>query len=217
MKKSMYSLMLLDDIVAEVDHLAYQNGTNRSNLINQILAEYLSIKTPEMHIKEIFDNMARQIEEIRDFKLSALPSDYMLSIKSPLAYKHRPTVKYSVEIYRADSTYMGQLRALFRTQHQDLLGRLTLFFQQWTELERHYVQPYFKDTILYQLEEGKFSRSLMLPRGKAFDSDTLGNAAVQYIKAFDDCLKLYLDNPQLTASGLEQRYLEYCNSGLPLL
>lgn len=218
MKKSMYSLMLMDDIVREVDSLAYRNGTNRSNFINQILAEYLSVKTPEMHIKEIFDFMEQQIAEIQDFKLSALPSDYMLSIKSPLDYKYRPTIKYSLEFYRGDALHMGQLRVVFRTQYRHLLDRLTEFFQLWIALEGHYIHQYFpKDSIQYHWEDGKFSRSMMLPRETDVTSDALGNGAVQYIKAFDDCLKLYLYNPEISHRALEQRYLEYLNSGMPIL
>ena len=46
MKKTLYSLMLDDEVVREVDALAHQLGTNRSNLINQIIAEYVNYTTP---------------------------------------------------------------------------------------------------------------------------------------------------------------------------
>ena len=39
MKKNMYSLMLSGSVVEEIDRLAAEQGTNRSNLVNQILAE----------------------------------------------------------------------------------------------------------------------------------------------------------------------------------
>ena len=37
MKKSVYSLVLMDDVVNAIDDMAYQMNTSRSNLINQIL------------------------------------------------------------------------------------------------------------------------------------------------------------------------------------
>ena len=37
MKKTLYSLMLSDDVVRAVDEMAHSLGTNRSSLINQIL------------------------------------------------------------------------------------------------------------------------------------------------------------------------------------
>lgn len=54
MKKTLYSLMLSDEVVAEVDRLAHRLGTNRSNLINQILAEHVGFVTPERRINDIF-------------------------------------------------------------------------------------------------------------------------------------------------------------------
>ena len=50
MKKNMYSLMLSEGVVRAVDALAAKQGTNRSNLVNQILAEHLSLVTPEKHV-----------------------------------------------------------------------------------------------------------------------------------------------------------------------
>ena len=46
MKKTLYSLMLNEEVVREIDALAHQMGTNRSALINQILADYTSVITP---------------------------------------------------------------------------------------------------------------------------------------------------------------------------
>ena len=42
LKKTLYSLMLNEEVVREVDALAHRLGTSRSNLINQILAEYVN-------------------------------------------------------------------------------------------------------------------------------------------------------------------------------
>ena len=43
--------MLNDEVVREVDAVAHRLGTNRSALINQILAEYVGCTTPERRIK----------------------------------------------------------------------------------------------------------------------------------------------------------------------
>ena len=54
MKKTLYSLMLSDDVVREIDILAHRMGTNRSNLVNSILANHVSMMTPEQQINDIF-------------------------------------------------------------------------------------------------------------------------------------------------------------------
>ena len=53
MSKSVYSLVLSDDVVAAVDRAAYGLDTSRSNLINQLLADYVSFITPEKRRKDI--------------------------------------------------------------------------------------------------------------------------------------------------------------------
>ena len=64
MNKSVYSLVLMDNVVSEVDKLAYELGTSRSNLINQILAEYVRYTTPEMRMRAIFDEMEKLMEDL---------------------------------------------------------------------------------------------------------------------------------------------------------
>lgn len=96
--KSVYSLVLADDVVEAIDRLAYSMNTSRSNLINQILAERVQLLTPEKRMREIF----AKIEQLMDSRFQTLnqPSDAMMSIKSPLRYKYKPTIRYSIELSR---------------------------------------------------------------------------------------------------------------------
>ena len=63
MGKSVYSLVLSDDVVEKIDQAAYQKNTSRSNLINQILAEYVSFVTPEKHMQDIFRALTQIISQ----------------------------------------------------------------------------------------------------------------------------------------------------------
>ena len=85
MKKSAYSLVLSDDVVAEVDRAAYQNGLSRSAMINQILAEYVSYTTPEQRMREIFSQVERLLTPGGVFQTLLQPSDSMMSLRSALA------------------------------------------------------------------------------------------------------------------------------------
>ena len=51
------------------------------------------------------------------FQIQFMPSDSMLSIRSPLRYKYKPTIRYSVELYRNPGSYAGRLKVQFRTQN----------------------------------------------------------------------------------------------------
>ena len=65
MKKSVYSLVLSDDVVEAVDRAAYQNGLSRSAMVNQILADYVSYTTPEKRMREIFS----QVDTLKSYHL----------------------------------------------------------------------------------------------------------------------------------------------------
>ena len=83
MKKSLYSLTLMDSVVAEIDRLAARQGTNRSNLVNQILADYVSMMTPEKRIDAIFrhiEALAQQGELVP----YVTPNQRTMSLKSSL-------------------------------------------------------------------------------------------------------------------------------------
>ena len=158
MKKCMYSLMLSPDVVREIDILADKQNTNRSNLVNQILAEYVSLITPEKHVKNIFDVVEQMFGQKSNFLFYSQPNDLTMSIKSSLKYHYRPTIRYEVEMYRMPKETIGQLKILYRTQSPELLVELTRFFKIWMRLEELYISNLFdKDAISYGLENGKFT------------------------------------------------------------
>lgn len=116
MSKSVYSLVLSDDVVAQIDCAAYALGTSRSNLINQVLAEYVSLITPEKRRKDIFDSLVSVLGGFEPFQVQAQGSDSMLSIRSPLRIKYNPTIKYTVELSLHSKSELGQLKIMTRTQ-----------------------------------------------------------------------------------------------------
>ena len=109
MKKTLYSLMLNDEVVREVDMMAHRMGTNRSALINQILAEYVNYTTPERRINDVLSAIETLMTPSRDLVPFFSPNSYSMSLKSSLEYKYRPTVKYEVELDRGHDESIGQL------------------------------------------------------------------------------------------------------------
>ena len=218
MKKSMYSLMLAEDVVREIDRLAAEKNTNRSNLINQILAEYVSLTTPEKHVQNIFEIVENYIGKIGGYMLYSQPNDMTMSIKSPLQYHYRPTIRYEVEMYRTPKQTIGQLKIIFRTQSADLLVGLTRFFKIWMQLENIYIKHFFsQDAIEYGIENGKFTRTFAVPNDSDYTEEQIGNAISQYIATFDEMLKDFLAGKYKTTEAIEQRYLSYLNSGVQLI
>ena len=199
MKKSIYSLVLSDDIIAEIDCMAYQLHTSRSNLINQILAEHLSCVTPEMRMQAVFSHMEQMMQQ---FRILEQTSDRMLSLQSQLDYKYKPTVQYFVKLYpMLKDEKVGVLRVVLRTQNVSLIRSLDQFFRLWMQWEKEYI-PCTSGTV-YELSAGKLERSLQNP---CEDETEFAELIGEYVIRFDKYLKAWFagaSDPVDTAEKLE--------------
>lgn len=210
MKKTLYSLVLNDEVVREVDALAHRMGTNRSNLINQILAEYVNYTTPEQRINEVLSAIEQLMAPSRDLVPFFSPNSYSMSLKSSLEYKYRPTVKYEVELYRGAGEQIGELTVLFRTQSMALIQGMTDFFRLWKQIEDAHLQPLTGAKIDYALYDGKFVRSIAAP-DKDCTTQELASALSDYITLFDKLLKGYLAD-RYSPHEIEGAYCSYLNN-----
>ena len=212
MGKSVYSLVLNDNVVDEIDKVAYTVGSSRSNLINQILAEYVSYITPEKKMQSIFETM-NQIMGTQDiFKMQSHASDSMFSILSALKYKYNPTIRYCVELSTAADA-IGILRIVFRTQSESLILALSDFFEIFSGLENEYLKEYFDDGVVWDFTSGKFSRTLKFEKNaSAITAEQLGHAIAYYIGVLDAAIKDYfshLDKPTLALAAISKRVKQY--------
>lgn len=210
MKKTLYSLVLNDEVVREVDALAHRMGTNRSNLINQILAEYVNYTTPEQRINEVLSTIEQLMAPSRELVPFFSPNSYSMSLKSSLEYKYRPTVKYEVELYRGAGESIGELTVLFRTQSMALIQGMTEFFRLWKQIEDAHLRPLTGAKIDYALYEGKFIRSIAAP-DKDCTTQELASALSDYITLFDKLLKGYLAD-RYSPHEIEGAYCSYLNN-----
>lgn len=210
MKKTLYSLMLSDDVVREIDILAHRMGTNRSNLVNSILAKHVSLRTPEQQINDIFKALEELMLPSRDIIPFFEPNTPTMSFKSCLEYKYRPTVKYEVELFgtpRAGT--VGTLTVLFRTQSQSLLNDMASFFGLWKQIEDAYLAPR-SGTRQYALYDGKFERSLVCNENTT--SGELANGISNYVQLFDMLMKQYIGG-YADADTVAELYLEKLRNG----
>ena len=184
--------MLSDDVVRAVDAAAHAMGTNRSNLINQILADYVSITTPERRINDIFHAVEQMLAPSRELVPFFSPRALTMSLKSSLEYKYRPTVKYEVQLFRSTEGPLGELSVVFRTQSAPLIEAMTQFFRLWKHTEDRLLAPLMTEGIDYALYDGKFVRSIAVPRGRDVTADDVAGALSDYIKLFDRLMKGWL-------------------------
>lgn len=205
MKKSVYSIVLMDDVIKAVDRKAYQLGTSRSNLINQILAEQLSCITPEMRMHEIFGSLENLLSQ--NFQIQQCRSDSLLTLRTALEYKYRPTINYKVELVRAPGDYIGSLRVKIRTQSASLIALFNSFFVYWIEFEANLLKHSGINTYSCNLSSDCFTRQLLHFKQRSDEQN--GAAICSYITLLDKAIKLYFEAPNAFSAAAAELEYEY--------
>ena len=201
MKKNVYSLILSENVIAAVDRLAYERHTNRSNLINQILAEYVSYETPEMRMQNVFDRMQALLGSAFQPLENASPT--MLTLRSALSYKYNPTVRYQVELYRMPQVAVGELKVSMRTQSATLSLLVMQFFKLWIKIEK----AHHPDSVA-TVTDGRFIKRFVT---ETKDSEIVADGISAYVDAFDHALKTffcYSDRPEIAEANVEKTYAD---------
>lgn len=212
MKKSVYSIVLMDDVVAAVDELASRQGTSRSNLINQILAQHVCCTTPEMHMQSVFAAMEEQMNRL--FRIETQASEAMFSMHSALRYKYRPSLKYSVELMREPTeNQIGWLRISCRTQSKALLMAMEDFFKLWISMETSVNSAFERFKGMYELVPGRMTRCLL--RNSEKTSEEIGDSISKYIGNFDSLIQMYFSGMQngipseMLRNQIEEKFNEF--------
>ena len=208
MTKSLYSMILSDEVIKRIDSLAADNNTNRSNLINQILAEYVSYTTPEKRINKIFAIMNDLVSV--GFNPLNEQADRLFSLKTNLDYKYKPSVKYTVELYRTYNATIGELKVTYRSQSHELVQKLNDFFRLIIEIERRYLSG----ATQYTIDDTKFVRTFVVPNGNHYSENEIAVAINEYIKHFDYTMKSYLSNKFSTFYSLQTTYENFLSDSI---
>lgn len=207
MAKSIYSLVLDDEVVALIDRTAYAEGQSRSALINRILAERVGFSTSEMQMRSVFKRME---EQLRDTLMPMLSesNDSTYRIRSALSYKYNPTVKYTVSLGQG-GTGLGELRVKVRSRSDGFTLMMLQFFRLWAKLEEAYI-----GRTDVSLEPNSFTRRLV-PHVKA-DGRVLGavdgHAIAAYVNALDGAMKAFfasVNDPAKAAEAAEAYMADY--------
>ncbi len=207
MAKSIYSLVLDDDVISLIDRMAYSEGASRSALINRILAEHVGYSTHEMRTRDIFRRME---DMLADTLLPMLgeSGDTTLRLRSALSYKYNPTVKYTIALGRQGQS-MGELRVQVRSRSDGFTLMMLQFFRLWAKLEEAYIG---RTDISF--EPGRLTRKLVphsREDGRIVETVD-GNSIAAYINALDGAMKAFfasVDDAKAAAAAAESYISDY--------
>lgn len=188
MSKSLYSLLLDDEVVEKIDKMARINGMSRSNMIETVLAGAVGYETPKMRAGNIFEEIEKLLSTSGSMRYLANQSQYMASIISALDYRYNPAIKYSVELF-PNSKHLGQLKVTLRTQNSILIDLLSDFFNIYAYIEK----THYNEDALHIYEANKFTRLFNFPK-TPITTKELAESLTVYVKHFDELLNLYFNN-----------------------
>ncbi len=200
MSKSVYSLVLSDEVVTLIDNAALKSGQSRSQLVNRILAQYVGYNTKEDVISEILDIVSIASENhcrMRVIKRQQSSIDFL----SAIDYKYNPRVTYTVGFNTADSS-AGELKIALRTTNEYLLSIINEFFVNFISIESKYLPK-----ASYRVVDGKLLRTLDFSKVK--DNKDLALKLHEYVNNIDKLINLYIADYPLgsAADKLEKNYL----------
>ncbi len=196
MAKRLYSLMLNDDVVRAVDYEAHRLGTNRSALIDRVLAEHFEVPTVQKMINDIFGEIDGFLSSAEGFNTFFAPDSQTFSVKSALSYKYRPTLKYELTLDNSSSDKLGDISVIYRTQSLMLLSDLRSFFKLWSNIEQSVLEQSAAEKIEYALYDNRFVRSVVLPKHKDYSAKQIAEALSEYVELLDRSLKAYLNGAE---------------------
>ncbi len=204
MSKSVYSLLLNDEVVELVDKLARVNGLSRSNMIEKVLANAVGYETPEIRANNIFGEIERLLSRSNTMRYLEQPSSYMASIMSALSYRYNPAIRYSVELF-PKSSHLGQLKVTLRTQNPTLIEHMSDFYRLFAFLEK----KYYNENARHIIDGARLTR-LFTFTAQTVSTKELAEHLTDYVKDFDELLSLYFSNlTNPTAfSIIEKKFLD---------
>ncbi len=217
MGKSVYSIVLDDIVVERIDEIAYRSGTNRSGLINSILAERTGCITPEMRMREIFSRVEQALEP--RFLPQPQSSDSVLLVKTALRYRYKPTVRYTVELFRSFTGCVARLKVALRSQSPGLTALCAEFFEYWQELERRYRSELFEGDAPSGAMPNGYTRFFFAAGNKILTDEEISSGITAYIRSFDMALSACVEeeNIRSAAARCEALYLEYLTAATKIL
>ena len=210
----------MDDVVEAIDRLAYERNTNRSNLINQILAESVNFVTPEMRMRDIFTQLENILSE-SCYQIMDRSSDSMFALRSPIRYKYRPMVNYTIELFREPKDIAGRLKVSFRTSSKNFTDAIEDFFTGWISMENEYLNEVHPEGVLSDFDNAKYVRGfLKISDDNELSENEIAIAIGEYIKVLDKCIKFYFEHisdEELIEKMIHASYEDYLKSGVNIV
>jgi len=196
MPNKMYSLMLMEEIVKQIDKIAYERRTNRSQLINEILAEKIGFKTEGTLINDFKNNLLDLMDQNHSWQRTSHNTDQSIQTRTFLPYKYNPSIVYRIDFEIIDNKRMTAIRLFSRSSADLFIKNLNYFFKRINKAEIEYL----KEMGVYKYINSSDSRNELyfvryLPTDWTNEDNHKKDAEkiFNYLNIIDNSLKNYFE------------------------
>ncbi|MFR2406814.1 MAG: hypothetical protein ACLS76_16835, partial [Eubacterium callanderi] len=192
---------------------AYENNTNRSQLINDILAEKIGLETPEQQVQKILEQLDQNLSDT--LSVSQINKNSSIQFGKSLKYKYRPKVRYSYEFVNDNGQKYAVLKVSSRTKSEDLNEHFDQFFQKICNIERKNNEVDDKDSE--HLTNHKFIREFKENGAVQNGVSTVTNFLTEYLRMIDSAMNLYFESneDENLDQELEELYGQFLGNPRP--
>lgn len=197
MSKQIYSLVLSDQVIEKVDREALVKGSNRSQIINDMLCQTFGIWTPDLKMNRVMDLMSETLGEIETMQMVSASHGNTLQLRTTVAYKYNPKLKYVIEMSGKSRPTMAVLKIYSRTTSELFLQSLVMFFGYLNDFEeRIEASINFRQVLSkgYAFDEKRFVKEIQCDwTTKDVEAEAIARYLSNYILFLDESLKMYFN------------------------
>jgi metal-responsive CopG/Arc/MetJ family transcriptional regulator len=218
MKSSIYSLVIQDNLMNKVDDIALEKGMSRSQMVNEILAEYLGISTPEYKINKVMDFVCKEFLDRSSIRIMSNNKGSSVKLLTNIKYKYNPQLHYMLELKGKNKNKLATLKIQSRTQSKVFLDHLVRFFLMFTEIERIHEIGFRKNVIdksYFVVDGNRFLRDFYYDwTNDSFSPERLSQFLINYISMINEAVNVYFENigdtetTVLLMTSIYRKYME---------
>lgn len=204
MAKSIYSLLLNDDVIAAVDATAVKKNMSRSAMIDTILSEYVGLQTGDRRIRGIWQEMENMLSRTHTMHFVNNAQLNLAQIITTLPFKYSPKIRYQLELSCSNSGICA-ISLNTRTQNKLLSVAFDNFYQRLATLEKQYL-----NNVTARYGNGKYVSVL---RVSGNDLTRTACDILEYVVTLDGMLRAWIGGDENTVAMLFAEYAEkhICN------
>ncbi len=209
MGSQIYSIVVRDEIMEPLDSRARRRGASRSQMINEILAEYFNLVTPQTKINLVMDQIEGMIQGVSGWQFLSKAKGSSIQCRTSIGYKYNPKVRFILELTGKDQNRLATLKIVSRTQNPHFYQHLMRLFSLIETIEEYDPTGFRLHSVkrgMFEDQGNRFVRDFYYDwMHENLEVDHLADFLANYMKMIHEAMNTYFEAPELENELLLKR------------